>query len=546
MPLNERLLNVINSRRRDKVKANLLTKALDLYGKNIHFLIWQIVLVIGALIFVLHFFHIEFVPDFDITSLLGIFGLAALTGLLFVGVFIAGFLYPLIFWFITLNSSRGKEIAVQMQTGKSNTTKEMPVKAAKVPENLLIKDVPSENAEQSGSAEDTSQANSTEKIVGKWKNRAIKIKSKVARLIDKIAIRSIFILFFFPLLIGWIVLIYFAYYYASEDNSFNAYFLLAALLAVFVAGFSLILFANLSRSFPTLKSGEILIYLFNLCACFVLLFMTFLIIHSIFLSAEVSEKPKIIVDYGLDGIIFASFFIVIAINGLQLDWFLNQTEASFRKRIMQQLAIGAGILFVLTVLSGNWYMIPESVVRTYGLGNLPNTEIVLNKSGCEIVKQLGVDFISVDGNESCRIRHCKILSRIGESYYLESDAKKRFVVPKEFIQTYAPERKKSNVVINITEVKNIQNKYLRTEVKIYKNNLLDINLISLISNNYNSAGKITAEPSLLKNFTLDSKDDGYTVSIEPQNSCNIRWRDFTLLINGEEENFMLNRTIKIE
>lgn len=545
MPLNERLLNIINNRRRNTVKANLLTKTLDLYGKNIHFLIWQVILIIGAFIFVLHFFHIKFVPDFDITSLLGIFGLAALTGLLFVGVFISGFLYPLIFWFITLNSARGQEIAVQMQTDKSNANEEMRVKT-KAPENLPIKDLPTDNTEQINSAEDTAQANATEDVPSKWKNKLSKIKNIAIWLMDKIAVRSIFILFVVPLIIGWGVFIYLVYHYAPEGNSFNGYFLLGALLAVLVAGFLLIVFISRSKSFPPLKSGEISIYLINLCACFVLLFITFLIIYGIFWSAEVSEKPKLLGDYGLNVTIFSSFFFVIAINGIQLDLFLNQSKSSYRKKIIQQIAIGAGILFVLTVLSENWYMIPEAVVRTYGLGNLPNTEIVLNKSGCEIVKQLGINFISVDGNESCRIHHCKILSRIGESYYLESDAKKRFVVPKEVIQTYAPERKKSKVIINITEVKNIQNKYLRTEIKMYKNDLLSINAISLILKNYDNTGKSIGESSLLNTFTLDSKDAGYMATVDSQKVEAIGWRDFILLNAGNEEDFTLKRFLKIE
>jgi hypothetical protein len=84
-----------------------------------------------------------------------------------------------------------------------------------------------------------------------------------------------------------------------------------------------------------------------------------------------------------------------------------------------QALIGISASFLLLLFFEATTNISSSVMNIYGLGNIPNSFVVLKPEGCALLAQAGVNKCPKTG-EMCILNNAHILSRIGPTYYLHT------------------------------------------------------------------------------------------------------------------------------
>jgi hypothetical protein len=88
-------------------------------------------------------------------------------------------------------------------------------------------------------------------------------------------------------------------------------------------------------------------------------------------------------------------------------------------RISYYIPLFIYIFLTFTFISG-WDFIPKSFMYIYKFGNIRDTSLVLNESGCTIAKAHRL----IDSfDEICVLPHMIIHSRLGSTYYVEVDDK---------------------------------------------------------------------------------------------------------------------------
>jgi hypothetical protein len=89
--------------------------------------------------------------------------------------------------------------------------------------------------------------------------------------------------------------------------------------------------------------------------------------------------------------------------------------------------------------------IPKAVIKTYKFGNFNPQRLLLNESGCNILKSLGFKADPSDDQKICSLENIKILSRLGRSFYIETTCKPpwlcvpplRFTIPSKHVLSWS-------------------------------------------------------------------------------------------------------------
>lgn len=93
-------------------------------------------------------------------------------------------------------------------------------------------------------------------------------------------------------------------------------------------------------------------------------------------------------------------------------------------------------LFVFSLLS----QLPKMAVKNLGFGNYKLQFMVLNKDGCIAMKEYGIKTTQKYELEACTLNDVKVLSRLGENYYLSKD-QKVFELPKSHVHSWLKDTK---------------------------------------------------------------------------------------------------------
>jgi hypothetical protein len=107
-----------------------------------------------------------------------------------------------------------------------------------------------------------------------------------------------------------------------------------------------------------------------------------------------------------------------------------------RNQIFWRALLGIVALFLLLIVCAAFSSISATVMRLYGLGNIPDVSIIVNKDGCTTFRQIGLTPVC-EINDTCRFDGLDIVSRLGNSYYLvgtdPQGHKTWFTVPSTFV-----------------------------------------------------------------------------------------------------------------
>jgi hypothetical protein len=88
-----------------------------------------------------------------------------------------------------------------------------------------------------------------------------------------------------------------------------------------------------------------------------------------------------------------------------------------RNQIFWRALLGVVGLFLLLIICEAVSSVSATVMRLYGLGNIPDVSITVNKDGCTTFRQIGLNPVC-EINDTCRFDGLVIVSRLGSSYYL--------------------------------------------------------------------------------------------------------------------------------
>lgn len=82
--------------------------------------------------------------------------------------------------------------------------------------------------------------------------------------------------------------------------------------------------------------------------------------------------------------------------------------------------------------SRSWWVVPQMVMRAYGLGGDIEVSMVVNKDGQDAVQALDIPMDCKDGG-ACRVDNILLRSRLGSRYVLATKQSKKFTLPSAVI-----------------------------------------------------------------------------------------------------------------
>ncbi|SDO44204.1 hypothetical protein [Vreelandella arcis] len=142
---------------------------------------------------------------------------------------------------------------------------------------------------------------------------------------------------------------------------------------------------------------------------------------------------------------FGNISYVALLNGFFATVFLvfvnmaSATPQNNAKPYVKEFVLGLMALSMVLSLFGKFDRIPYGVMKIYKFGNIQASELVLNKSGCELYKALDLE-VSTTDYDVCIIKDVLILSRLGKEAYLEVKEDNigllRFAMPTSFIVSW--------------------------------------------------------------------------------------------------------------
>lgn len=129
---------------------------------------------------------------------------------------------------------------------------------------------------------------------------------------------------------------------------------------------------------------------------------------------------------------------VIALASL-LTNFMLISAAKDVKSFLQFIGIGLLVLFCILITLNSIVVVPKGIMRLYGWGDISNAVMLVNHQGCQVLQSYGVKTkpLQCSDKESLyEASNMKILSAIGETYYLGYQAKNgfaKFELPKNVV-----------------------------------------------------------------------------------------------------------------
>jgi len=332
-----------------------MANIIEYFQKNPIIIAWQTILVIGGLVLTVHFIHIGFWPDLDFHSSLVLLAVVALTGLVILLFFSFYLIFPAFIWSIFLLHSK---------TGKT--------------------------------------------IISHLKNQQAKNSLK-SSIIDPLGVR-VLLYFGIPTLSAYIVsiiilLLKLRFWFTNSMTPAMISFFLTLL---FIG--SAICYFKLYRrpvSEPTTRISLIqaLIYLVMILISSVILLISLQFLQ-ILMESPLSTLPA------NDWTLIWAILLALSINLGALTLLLKQ--ASDRQSLavyVKMLLVGVFFFFMMTSITSTWLLIPEGIVRLYGLGNLKAVDLILSSEGCALVKEFGQNTTSKAESNLCRLEQVNILNR---------------------------------------------------------------------------------------------------------------------------------------
>lgn len=283
--------NPINTRHECKLSTTTIwNNILYLTEKGVASIIWKLMLTIGGAFLLLHFFYIEFLPTFDITSLVGVLILAAVTGLIIIGVFALGFVYPLSLWFFAMDSKVGRKVISELNASKLQ------------PSNI--------------------------KKIGKKKPNYWEL----------------LLMFLIPVFMTWLIFTL-AHHYRPEIVDNSLYGIVTFTLISVITGYVTYRVVRRFGNFPILEPLQVLFYFGLTFFTALLFFLPFLMIWRIFTSPYVNSPLNTI---SVEVVTFFILFLVLLINGVQIQDFAGSFNKTYKRRLLFQLGISIFIWFLVT------------------------------------------------------------------------------------------------------------------------------------------------------------------------------------------------------
>ncbi|MFQ5674301.1 MAG: hypothetical protein ACE5G1_00265 [bacterium] len=351
---------------------------IEYFQKNPVIMAWQIILVVGGLVLTVHFLYIGFWPDLDFESSLVLLAVVALTGLVILLFFSFYLIFPAFTWSIfLLNSETGKKIISHLKKQEAkNSHKSSIINPLRV---LLYFGIPTLSA---------------------YFAFVLTVSLEWSFQFTNLMTTAMIWFFLIPLLLGSVIC-YFAMYRKPASEPTNRISLMQALIYL----------------------GTILI------GCVILL--TSLLFLQILMESPLSTLPA------NDWTLIWAILLALSINLGALR--LSLEQSSDRKSLavyVKMLLLGVIFFFIVTSMTSTWLLIPEGIVRLYGLGNLETADLILSSEGCTLVKELGENMTSKNESNLCRLQRVSILNRLGGIYYLESSEGVRYTIPSKMVMSY--------------------------------------------------------------------------------------------------------------
>jgi hypothetical protein len=190
---------------------------------------------------------------------------------------------------------------------------------------------------------------------------------------------------------------------------------------------------------PKEKRKAIEIFLGNLLQCTFFFLICLLMLNPLMISALTPVMPASYPDMATKLFLAALTFATCGIaffDALMVHVFFESPD-------WRLLMITALVVLLISFLSplGFFTYITDTVMSMYKFGNVHNTSLVLDESGCTIAKYHGFQPATVLKEQTCRLDCVKILSRLGSAYYLDAghqnNLSTRFTIPAQNVISWS-------------------------------------------------------------------------------------------------------------
>ena len=111
----------------------------------------------------------------------------------------------------------------------------------------------------------------------------------------------------------------------------------------------------------------------------------------------------------------------LALGIMVFIWILNMLLVIVPLSPLQRAGLAAAALICVFSLLHGWTFIPSRLMRAFKFGNISNATLVLDETGCAIVRQHGGDIKTdtLTTPKTCALPNVTIRSRLGSTYYVE-------------------------------------------------------------------------------------------------------------------------------
>lgn len=123
-------------------------------------------------------------------------------------------------------------------------------------------------------------------------------------------------------------------------------------------------------------------------------------------------------------------FLVSSGNVIALQhdkWMLRNLSEKWR-RAVRTSAVAVILLFIVSFATKAWWVVPQMVMRVYGLGGDMKVRLVFNKEGQDTLRALKIPMDCAD-TSACRIDTLLLRSRLGSRYVLFHRQVGQIVIP---------------------------------------------------------------------------------------------------------------------
>lgn len=203
--------------------------------------------------------------------------------------------------------------------------------------------------------------------------------------------------------------------------------------AIFVGGLvvsltSLITGMRLKKISTRIQLKYILAWTLSWCTFAIPLMFIFF-----FLSAGIRETASPIETYSyLFGLpIIAVIWNVIAVRP-DSDFKIVEKVPERWRPFAWSTIVGLSTVLVLTIVTRSAWMIPNAVMRAYGLGGDINVSLILNEEGWRALSLLSIPSDGQQGN-TYRVEHVLLRFRLGNQYVFSHDQSGQFSLPKSYV-----------------------------------------------------------------------------------------------------------------